>query len=194
MNDILDEYHILLDKYGPQGWWPLQGIGYHPGDYTYPKTDQQRFEICIGAILTQNTAWKNVEKALKNLAVFKALHPVKLQELNIIKLKTLIKPAGYYNQKAKKLKIFAEFYLKNSLPTREELLDIWGIGPETADSMLLYGFSQPLFVVDTYTRRTFPEFKLSSYEEIQACFHKALPKDFKIYQEYHALIVEHNKS
>ena len=126
-------YDCLLKAYGPQGWWPLMDFkgrnptktgslrGYHPGNYDLPNTDKQRFEICIGAILTQNTAWTNVEKALLNLKKLKALDPKEIQTLPVPKLCDAIRPAGYFNQKAKKLKLFAEFYLelKGKTPSRD---------------------------------------------------------------------------
>ncbi len=211
MNKIYQIYNMLLKLYGPQGWWPLlncKGInptktgaikGYHPNDYFYPKNSKQRFEICIGAILTQNTSWPQVEKALLNLKELKALTSEAIKKLNLEKLKQAIKPAGYFNQKAKKLKIFAEFYinLKGKTPTRDELLNVWGIGPETADSILLYAFKVPEFVVDAYTKRVFSHLgiinKTATYNKIKEIFENNLPKNLKIYQEYHALIVEHAK-
>jgi len=211
MNSIKKLYEKLLKLYDPQGWWPLlecKGTnptktgsikGYHPNDYSYPRNKKQIFEICIGAILTQNTSWPQVEKALLNLRKLKALTPMKIKKLNLEKLKQAIKPAGYFNQKAKKLKIFAEFYinLKGKTPTREELLNVWGIGPETADSILLYAFKVPTFVVDAYTKRIFAKLGLieknEQYEKVKKMFEENLPKDFKLYQEYHALIVEHAK-
>ena len=169
MNKIHQIYNMLLKLYGPQGWWPLlncKGInptktgavkGYHPNDYSYPKNDRQRFEICIGAILTQNTSWPQVEKALLNLKGLNALNPEEMKNLKLEKLKQAIKPAGYFNQKARKIKEFTDFYLSlnNKISTREELLELWGIGPETADSILLYAFKVPTFVVDAYTKRVF---------------------------------------
>ncbi|MGM5488107.1 MAG: endonuclease III domain-containing protein [Nanobdellota archaeon] len=202
--DIMGFYDRLMRLYGPQGWWPLLGVdgtnptktgahqGYHPGDYSYPKTWRQTFEICVGAILTQNVGWVNVEKALSNLHALGGLEPRRLLGLSENDLKGAIRPAGYYNQKAKKLRIFAEFFMGLSgTPSREELLGLWGIGEETADSMLLYGFFVPTFVVDAYTRRLFG--MKESYSEVKAYFEENLPKDFKVYQEYHALIVEHVK-
>ncbi len=211
MNLLKRIYSILLKKYGFQGWWPLLGCkgtnptktgsvkGYHPKDYSYPKNDNQRFEVCIGAILTQNTSWPQVEKALLNLKGLKALTPWAIKKLNLEKIKQAIKPAGYFNQKARKIKEFTDFYLslKNRIPARDELLNVWGIGPETADSMLLYAFNIPEFVVDAYTRRVFSKLgfirKDASYEEIKKLFEKNLPRDSRLYQEYHALIVEHAK-
>jgi len=211
MNLLKRIYSILLKKYGFQGWWPLldcngtnptkTGLikGYHPKDYSYPGNNKQRFEICIGAILTQNTSWPQVEKALLNLKGLKALTPQAIKKLNLEKLKQVIKPSGYFNQKAGKIKEFTDFYLslKNKSPARDELLNVWGIGPETADSILLYAFNVPEFVVDAYTRRIFSKLgfikKHASYEEIKKLFEKNLPKNPRIYQEYHALIVEHAK-
>jgi len=211
MRKLLQIYLCLLREYGPQGWWPLLDFkgnnptktgsirGYHPGDYSFPKTEKQKFEICIGAILTQNTAWQNVEKALINLKKIGALTPQKIIKIEIEKLKKAIRPAGYYNQKAKKLKEFSGFFikLKGKTPTREQLLKVWGIGNETADSILLYAYKIPVFVVDAYTRRIFSKLgyfkKDNDYYEIRRFFEKNLPKDYKIYQEFHALIVEHAK-
>jgi endonuclease III related protein len=223
MDNLHQIYRQLLKLYGPQGWWPLLELegsvgknptktgsvrGYHPGDYSYPKTDSQRFEICVGAILTQNTAWPNVEKAFLNMRRLHLLSPGAIMKAEPAKLGEAIRAAGYYNQKAKKLKIFAEFYsrlpaegagLKNKkrAPSRDELLSLWGIGPESADSMLLYAFKIPSFVVDAYTRRIFSALgcfdKDERYDTIKQMFEKAIPKDYRIYQEFHALIVEHAK-
>jgi len=192
--------------YGPQGWWPLikKNITdlcceYHPKDFNIPKTPSQKYEICIGAILTQNTAWRNVVKALINLHQIKALTPKKIQSIKEEKLKEAIRPAGYFNQKAKKIKAFNDFYLQldNQIPSREALLSVWGIGPETADSILLYAYKQASFVVDTYTRRIFSNLGLiqedMKYDEIKKSFENNLITDLEIYQEYHALIVQHAK-
>jgi endonuclease-3 related protein len=204
--DIKTSYKKLYNLYGPQGWWPLLDVkgtnptktggvkGYHPGDYIYPKNESQKFEICVGAILTQNTAWTNVEKALLNLKMCKALSANTIISLQDEELGELIRPAGYYNQKARRLKIFAEFYAKlKGSPDREQLLALWGIGKETADSILLYAYKEPIFVVDTYTRRVFNYDKSADYDEIRKSFEQSLTRDYRIYQEYHALIVEHAK-
>ena len=211
MNKIKQIYTKLLKDYGHQGWWPLLNhkgtnptktgsiTGYHPNNYDFPKNPSQRFEICLGAILTQNTNWINVEKALLSLRKANALDIKRLKKLSDGKLKELIKPAGYYNQKAKKLREFTDFYkkLNGKTPTREKLLNVWGIGPETADSILLYAYSQPIFVIDAYTRRIFANLQIieekDDYDNIRNLFEKNLDPDFKIYQEYHALIVEHAK-
>ena len=199
--------------YGPQGWWPLISCGltpgsnqyneytdcYHPGDYSYPQNDSQLFEICVGAILTQNTAWKNVEKALFNLNKLNIINPEALLNVNSHKLSSAIKPAGYYNQKTLYLKELAQFHisLNSSIPSRKKLLSVKGIGPETADSILLYAYKQPEFVIDTYTKRIFSNLGFfadkTGYEEMKKFFHKQLPENLIIYQEYHALIVAHAK-
>jgi len=204
-------YAKLLKLYGPQGWWPLLDVegknptktgsmkGYHPKDYSYPKTDKQRFEICIGTILAQNTSWVQVEKALQNLKKINYVDPKKILKINESNLGKAIKPAGYFNQKAKKLKRFSEFYisLKGKVPSREELLNMWGIGPETADSILLYAYKKPYFVIDAYTKRIFSRLGFFSekakYDEMQKFFMDNFPKDYKKYNEFHALIVEHAK-
>ena len=196
MEKIIKVYKALLKKYGPQGWWPINGK-YHPGDYSFPKTENQRFEICVGAILTQNTSWKNVEKALVNLRKAKILQPSKIMSLSI--LKKLINPSGYFNQKSEYVKNFTRFFLSlKGIPTRIQLLSVKGIGPETADSILLYAYNQPEFIVDAYTKRVLLSKDLirknASYHEIKELFEKNLPKDYKIFQEFHALLVEHAKN
>lgn len=211
---ILKIYNFLFDSYGPQGWWPLTELhgsigtnptktgsvqGYHPGDYTYPQSDSQKFEIVCGALLTQNTSWLRVERALINLKLMDSLSPEKILALKPETLKEAIKPSGYYNQKALRLKILAEWFLRleGKNPERNELLSLKGVGPETADSILLYAFKQPSFVVDAYTRRIMSNLGLADekakYSEIKALFEENLPEDLAIYQEYHALLVEHAK-
>ena len=200
-----------MKSYGPQGWWPLLDVkgtnptktgsiqGYHPGDYSYPKDDRQKFEICIGAILTQNTSWPNVEKALLNLDKIDAIDPKRIMKLDDKTITEAIRPAGYFNQKAKKLRIFSEYYLnlRGRTPARDDLLDVWGIGPETADSILLYAYKEPQFVVDTYTRRILKSIGIiddkSSYDDIKTLFEREIEKKYEIYQEFHALLVEHAK-
>ena len=177
--DLMQIYHKLYERYGPQHWWP--------GD--------SREEIIIGAILTQNTNWKNVEKAIANLKRNKLIDFSKITKTKHEKLAILIKSSGYHTQKAKKLKLTAEFFLRigNRVPARQDLLNIWGIGPETADSILLYAYNQPEFVVDTYTKRIFSQLKLiketAKYHEIKEFFESNLEKDAKLFNEYHALIV-----
>ncbi|MFP4111537.1 MAG: endonuclease III domain-containing protein [Candidatus Woesearchaeota archaeon] len=212
MKTIKTIYERLIAEYKPQGWWPLIGHdgknptktgyvnGYHPEDYDFPKDNRQKYEICIGAILTQNTSWPNVEKALINLEKKGLIDPKKIDEISAGELGNLIRPAGYFNQKAKKLKIFSKYFidLDYRIPKREELLSLWGIGPETADSMLLYAFRIPVFVVDAYTKRIFTNLGIidpkDDYETIRKLFEDNLEKDLVTFQEYHALIVEHAKN
>ena len=209
--EIAHLYERLRQTYGPQGWWPLlawpginptrsgTGRGYHPGDYSFPRTPAEQFEICCGAILTQNTAWPNVEKALLRMRAEEALAPDAILELAPECLGEIIRPSGYYRVKAEKLRRFAEFYrnLRSTVPGREALLAVWGIGPETADSMLLYAFHQPEMVIDAYTRRILTALKLirgtESYEAIKQLCATALPRELAVYQEFHALMVEHAK-
>jgi endonuclease-3 related protein len=191
---MLELYYDLLDKYGYQGWWPINGH-YHPQDYSYPHTPKQQFEIAIGAILTQNTNWNNVEKALTGLRDRKLLAPKKILAATKQEVKEAIRPAGYFNQKYKKLVIFSQFFLKQTdTPSREQLLQLWGVGPETADSILLYAYNFPTFVVDTYTKRVLFNHNLISdlnidYHQLQAQITKEIPQERELYQEFHALLV-----
>lgn len=211
MADLLNIYHQLLTKHGQQGWWPLithEGTnptktgahrGYHVGDYSFPHSRSEQFEIAIGAILTQNTAWTSVEKALVKLLPTGALHnPQKLLDLPLIELQDAIRPAGYFNQKSHYLRTMAEFFLTGEeSPTRSDLLALKGVGEETADAILLYVFNTASFVVDAYTKRFLNYHGIitdnGKYRDIQALFHEALPQDRKLFQEYHALFVEHGK-
>ncbi len=186
-------YNILYKTYGPRKWWPAD----------------TPFEVIAGAILTQNTSWNNVEKAITKLKANKTLTPGKLKEMSKNRLASLIKSCGYYNIKATRLKHFAEYLVKNyggslkkffsnSTPhTREELLAINGIGPETADSILLYAANRPVFVVDAYTKRILQRQGLikpnATYEQIQKLFEDNFPKNSRLFNEYHALIVQHGK-
>lgn len=201
MEKISAIYQKLLDFYGPQGWWPLSRLqpSYHLKDYSYPQTNLDRFEICLGAILTQNTSWANVEKCLQSLYQNKLLIPEVLLAQSGEKLSELIRTTGYHRQKAKKIKIFTEFYLqkKDDTPTREEVLSLWGIGEETADSILLYAYNMSTFVIDAYTRRMLISLNLIeekwNYAQVQNLMIENLPKDISLYQEFHALIVRHGK-
>lgn len=182
-------YQVLFQHFGPQGWWP--------GDTP--------FEIMVGAILTQNTNWKNVEKAIINLKRAKVLTPAKLHALPVSTLAQLIKPAGYFNVKAKRLKNFLDFLFaeykgrlelmanEDLAVLREKLLNVNGIGPETADSMLLYAFDKPTFVVDAYTRRFMSRHRwiehAHDYHDVQNMFHSTLKTEHQFFNEYHALIV-----
>lgn len=204
-------YDSLLKEYGYQGWWPLidyEGVnptktgsitGYHPNDYSFPRNKKERFEIICGTLLTQNTNWINVEKALVNLKEKNLLYPEKIISCNKKKLCVAIKSTGYYNQKCERLKILSHFFLdlNEDIPNREKLLSLKGIGPETADSILLYAYGIPVFVVDNYTRRILLNLGLindkMNYEEIRNYIEGNIEKDFKTYQEFHALLVEHAK-
>lgn len=186
---LLEIYKRLLDTFGQQGWWPAESD----------------FEMCVGAILTQSTAWVNVEKAIANMKREGALDPTVIERTPEEELSEIIRPSGYFNAKARKLKEFCRYlnhYHGGSLVSlfhvklpelREELLSIWGIGPETADSMILYGARQPVFVVDSYTRRICARLGLTppqaGYSQLQRFFMDRLPPDVPLYQEYHALIV-----
>ena len=180
MTKLMQIYKELHKTYGLQNWWQTT-------------TANKQFEIIIGAILCQNTAWKNVEKAIANLKKANLIDAKKILKTNKSKIAKLIKPAGYYNQKAERLKIISKFYLENKNPTREQLLNVKGVGPETADSILLYAYGKPTFVVDAYTKRIFSRIglvKTEDYHEVQDFFHANLEKGAKTFNEYHALIVE----
>lgn len=218
MNQVVPLYHQLMALYGPQGWWPLLGhdgcnptktgshTGYHPGRYDFPRNRHEQFEIILGAVLTQNTAWTSVERALNNLSDLHALTPEGLAALEEATLKAAIRPAGYYNQKAGYLLSLCKFFqeLDGAVPHRRTLLAQRGIGPETADAMLLYAYGQPEFVVDAYTRRIVTALgwidAQVSYDAVKALFEAPLEAAFpnaafrvQVYQEYHALLVEHAK-
>ncbi len=190
----LDEgFKRIFDRYGPQKWWP--------GETT--------FEIMIGAILTQNTNWKNVEKAINNLKEANLLEPKALFNCSNKKLAELIRPAGYYNLKTKRLKEFlrwlkVKYNLEPKLlrrvsmsKSRPELLGVHGIGPETADSILLYALDKSVFVVDTYTYRILSRHGLvgenASYAELQNVFMDNLEHNVKYFNEFHALLVQVGK-
>lgn len=191
---LLRVYSLLYKIYGPRHWWPANSS----------------FEVVVGAILTQNTNWSNVEKAITNLKGEKLLRPLTLRNLNSKRLAALIRPSGYYNIKAKRLKNFLDFLFLNydgklsrmrhtPLKTlRKEILGINGIGQETADSILLYALGKPVFVIDAYTRRIAECLCItcagSKYDDLQAVFMKNLPCDARIFNEYHALFVTHSKT
>jgi len=200
-------YLLLYKKFNSQGWWPFTLENeLHPRHHGIsPRNDRERFEIIIGAILTQNTNWKNVEKAIYNLNKESLADIKKIKKISHKKLASLIRPSGYYNQKAERLRIMAEFLSRNPInrlmkvgieKLREKLLKVKGIGPETADSILLYAFNKPIFVVDAYTKRIFQRigYKEKSYEELQELFMSNLEKDTKLFNEYHALLVELGKN
>jgi len=188
-------YRRLLAAYGPQGWWP----GRTP------------FEVAVGAILTQNTAWTNVEKAIANLRRAGALSFRGMKRLPERKLAALIRPSGYFNQKAKKLRAFLAWLetrggkagsVRHALAgplgeVRESLLAVHGIGPETADSILLYAAGKPSFVIDAYTRRIAARLGLAkegaTYDDLKRLYEAALPADAALFNEFHALLVQHGK-
>ena len=190
---LVQMYTRLHKAFGPQKWWPAQ----------------TRFEVIVGAILTQNTNWSNVEKALVNLKNKNLLTSQAFQNISQRKLASLIKPAGYFNVKAKRLKNFISFLFKEygghlHKMEREEfsilrrkLLAVNGIGPETADSILLYAFDKPVFVVDAYTKRILYRHNIvcrdDNYHAIQEKFMRALKCDTQMFNEYHALIVRLGK-
>ena len=208
--DIKVIYKILLDHYGPRGWWPLSDLkgkdrdGYHPGNYLFPENLNQIYEIGLGAILTQNTNWKQAEKALGNLKKETDLIPEKVLKSKLEELKNLIKPSGFFNVKAEKIILFTKFFknLAGKIPSREELKTVWGIGDETADSILLYGYKTPVFVIDSYTirimKRLFDIKEKVNYKGMQNLFHniynnKLNMEKIVVFSEYHALFVFHAK-
>lgn len=190
---ILGMYQEMLNALGPSHWWP----------------GETAFEISVGAILTQNTNWNNVEKAISNLKASDTLSPETMHALSDKELAQMIRPAGYYNVKAKRLKNFLEFLKKEAdydltalkaqtlHELRPKVLSVNGIGPETADAILLYALDFPVFVVDAYTHRLAGRHGLTwegiDYHELQALFMDALPEDVALYNEYHALIVRLGK-
>ncbi len=197
-------YEILLDELGIQKWWPVDS-SYHKNHSSDP-----RFEVMVGAILTQNTAWSNVEKALTNLKIKKILEIEKISNIDLEHLREMIKPSGFFNQKAQRIKNLAShlhnnyhsdlncFFDQELFIIRNELLSLNGIGPETADSILLYAGNFPIFVVDAYTKRICKRLPIKagdSYDEIQLFFQRELNKKYntekltQIYNELHALIV-----
>jgi endonuclease-3 related protein len=202
-------YKKLFSMYGTQGWWPVRseykGRGYHPNKFGLPKTRKGKFEVCMGAILTQNTAWTQVEKALNNLFAAKINTPEKVLKTDNETIATLITPAGYRNQKTLYLKNIAEWFKKNYAPypipytpdIRDCLLQVKGVGMETADSILLYAFHLPTFVIDAYTKRTLAALKIfdekTPYETLRKWFMDNLELSVPLFQEYHALFVEHGK-
>lgn len=207
MNTIYALYKILYKTYGVQGWWPITGYGYHKADYSFPRSESEIFEVCIGSILTQNTTFTSVVKSLENLHKKNALTATAIASMDSDALKEAIRPSGYFNQKARYILEFIKFYnaLDGKVPKREALLDVVGIGEETADSMLLYGYNQREFKVDAYTKRILLELGLieqkSSYGEIKMLMESSLKECIsdedellKVYQEFHALLVEHGKN
>ena len=196
MMEISEIYNILLEKFGKQGWWPILTRGYSEDNSIRELSEEERFEISLGAILTQNMAWKNVEKTLKKLRDNNFLDKDKLRDIDIKKLAEIIKSSGYNNQKAKKIKEFIKFLDSGEEINRENLLNVWGIGKETADSILLYAYREPIFVVDAYTKRIMDRigYKENGYEELQNLFMNSISMDDKLFSEFHALFVEFGKN
>jgi len=189
MNGLIEIYDTLLNAYGQRHWWPAQ----------------TPFEMMVGAILTQNTTWMNVEKAIRNFG--EHLSPEFIASVSNEELALIIRPSGYYNQKAIKLKALTQWFetysydVNKAMQTdgdflRRELLAVKGVGPETADSILLYALNKPFFVVDTYTKRFF--FRQgydvpNTYESLRLKIEATIPAEVYLYSEFHALIVEHAK-
>ena len=186
---LLEIYRTLLEFFGPQHWWP----------------GETPFEVAVGAILTQNTSWGNVEKAIANLKAVGCLDAASLHEIDTAELEKLIRPAGYFRVKARRLKNFIDWLCDNydgdlrnleavsTSRLREELLSISGIGPETADSILLYALNRPIFVVDTYTARVMVRHGLIAqedldYAKLQDLFMSNLEPDAALFNEFHALL------
>lgn len=190
---LLRLYELLLELYGPQNWWPVD-LQYHQLNGSDP-----RDEVIIGAVLTQNTSWKNVERSLENLKRECGLSLEFIRKVSLEELRELIKPSGFYNQKALRLKAVAEFINPTDLVetiSRDELLSVKGIGYETADAILLYGGNRLSFVVDKYTHRFMKRFMgiEGDYHRLKNFFESNLPQDLEVYKEFHALIDEHAKN
>ncbi len=191
--DLKEIYETLLKYFGEQYWWP----------------GETRFEIIVGAILTQQTSWRNVEKAIQNLKKENMLNEVSLHKAAVKKIEKTIKPSGFYKIKTKRLKNFLNFMFKKydgnlgkffNLPKeqlRKELLSINGVGKETADSMILYAAEKPIFVVDAYTHRIFNRIGIinwNNYEKTRIFFEEKLEKSIEVFKEFHALIVQLGKN
>jgi len=184
-------YTNLNKLYGAQKWWPAKSP----------------FEVMVGAILTQNTAWSNVEKAITAMRKQSVLSPAKILALKHDELAALIRPSGYFNQKAKRLQIYSDWFLSQgglrglskieTTRLRTALLGLHGIGPETADDILLYALDRPVFVIDAYTRRLFSRCNLirgdEPYEELRLLVERSLKNQTQAMNEFHALIVLHAK-
>ncbi|WP_455198773.1 hypothetical protein [Kaarinaea lacus] len=184
-------YQVLFNHYGPQHWWPADSP----------------FEVMVGSVLVQNTAWANVERAIINLKSNDCLSAQKILSTSEQCLADWIRPSGYFNIKAKRLRNFCRWYVDageyasvrtmDTSQLRDQLLSVNGVGPETADDILLYAFNRPVFVIDAYTRRLFGRLGLvkkhPGYEHLRAVFEESLPADSALLNEYHALIVKHAK-
>lgn len=191
---LMNIYRKLYKAYGPRDWWPAE----------------TSFEVMVGAILTQNTSWRNVEKAIQKLKGKGVLNPEGIHDLKKSQLASLIKSSGYYRIKTDRVKAFVNFLFEEFDgdlkrmgrerlgELREKLVGVKGIGPETADSILLYGLKKSIFVVDAYTKRILSRHKMilenTAYEEVQKLFMEHLPLDEKLFNEYHALLVHLGKT
>jgi endonuclease III related protein len=192
--ELLRYYEAMSGALGPMRWWPAQ----------------TPFEVIVGAILTQSTAWGNVERAIANLRSARVLTPSAMLRVRTPRLAALVRPSGYFRQKAKKLKAFVRFlqneyggslkrmFLTPTLELREKLLSVHGIGPETADSILLYAGNHPVFVVDAYTHRIFERHGITDgkpdYEKVRALIETSIPRQPELFNEFHALIVNTGKN
>jgi endonuclease-3 related protein len=192
--ELLRYYEAMSKALGPMHWWPAQ----------------TPFEVIVGAILTQSTAWGNVERAIANLRAARLLTPSTMLGISTPRLAALVRPSGYFRQKAKKLKAFVRFlqdgyggslqrlFLTPTLELREKLLSVHGIGPETADSILLYAGNHPVFVVDAYTHRIFGRHGITDgkpdYERVRALIETSIPTKPELFNEFHALIVNIGKN
>lgn len=192
---LIQIYKKLLKEYGNQNWWPVKN-----------KFKPREWEVVVGAILTQNTNWGNVEKALQEMKNAGCISVKDILATDTKELQKLIRSSGFFNQKAERLKTFAEFVSRfpsfkefQKTISREDLLKVKGIGPETADSILLYACNRPYFVIDAYTRRLchllWPDkgFLKKDYEDVRKYFEDSLPKSASLYNEFHALIVRAGK-
>lgn len=195
MNEIQRTHVALLNRYNQQGWWPILGE-YHPGMYN--TSTEHAFEIILGTILTQNTSWKNAEKALEELRKKERLNPNKLAEAKKEEIQTSIRSSGYYQQKTDSIQHIARIIVNEGIKkflrkTRKELLEIKGIGKETADSILLYAANKPQPVIDAYTRRILSRIGIiketEAYDKIAAIF----KGNHEFLNETHALLVKHAK-
>ncbi len=214
-HEVLREiFNRLKQEYGYQGWWPLvtqagtrgrTASGYRraPGAPGIPPPSA-RLEIILGTILTQNTAWENARRAMGELHEKGLLEVSRILQTPDSELASAVRSSGYYNQKAKKIKALVRYLSEKGFfasrsagaPTRDELIAQWGVGPETADSILLYAYQQPTFVVDAYTHRLLIRMGIiekPNYERTQSLFHEALERDAATWGEYHALLVQHGK-
>ncbi|HPG30009.1 MAG TPA: endonuclease [bacterium] len=200
-------FEKIENYYGWLGWWPSTPLGKSSPEYhkskKYKYSKSEKFEIAVGAVLTQNAAWINVVKALENLKKLRIDSPEKILKTDKEKIIAAIRPSGYYNQKYKKIIFLSEFFIANSIEKLEKLeplflrnkfLEIWGVGKETADSIISYVFNKPVFVVDAYTRRVFKRNGIISgkedYDEIRVLIENIIPLNILKYKNYHAVIVE----